>query len=177
MANIISLHAEHKKTEEWLSMSNGGTSVFITALVLSGSRIANNQRERELIVWFAEHDQSIVGIGTVGFYISEIPWQKDNFIMEKEFVLRVIEGAFANMGWESLNYEPNEKFVFNYLKIFKKLLIDFNEKYIDETSYIKWIELINNDKCGVPKGFPKCSKHNVYLHYAGCVVCNDSPEN
>lgn len=174
MSNIIRLYPQHKNTDEWLSMSNGGTSVFISVLVLSGSRMASNQREKELVVWLAEHDQGVVGIGTVGFDISEIPWTKENFKQEKDFMLKVIEGALSKIGWDMLSYTPNEEFIQYYLSKFKELIRDFEEQYIDSSSYTEWIELIDDESCGIPKGFPKCPIHDIFLHFGGCVVCNEA---
>lgn len=173
MSNIIKMHAGHSNIDEWLSMSNGGTSVFITVLVLSGSRMAEGQREKELIVWLAEHDQDVVGIGTVGFDISDMPWTRENFADEKAFIIRVIEGAETKLGWKTLNYEPSEERILSYLSSFKRLVEGFEEIDIDERSYDEWIELCDDPVCGIPKGFPKCQVHNVYLHFGGCVACND----
>jgi len=51
-------------------MSNGATNVFLDVLALSGSDLAVTTREKEFIVWLNQRDQSVVGIGTVGFSIS-----------------------------------------------------------------------------------------------------------
>jgi len=67
MGNTISLPVKFNDVVEPISMSNGLTSVFIEVLVISGSILANTDREKELIIWLAQRDQSVVGIGTVGF--------------------------------------------------------------------------------------------------------------
>lgn len=69
MGNIISLNDKTPKSD-WISMSNGLTSVFISVLGLSGSRLAQTDDEKRLIVWLLEKDQSAVGIGT--FVIKQI---------------------------------------------------------------------------------------------------------
>lgn len=173
MGNTIRMHEEHKNNDEWLCMSNGGTSVLLTVLVLSGSRIAKIKREKELIIWLAEHDQNAAGLGTVGFDISGMPWIKGGFKSEKEFLIQVIEGAFAKAGWETLDHEPDEDIVFGFLSTFQKLVEGFREEFIIENSYRKWIALVDDPQCGIPKGMPKCSKHGAYLYYGGCIVCND----
>ncbi|MDE6728657.1 MAG: hypothetical protein K2J80_12080, partial [Oscillospiraceae bacterium] len=63
--------------EDSLKMSNGLTAVFIDVITLAGSRIAQTVDEKRLIVWLAEKDQSVVGIGTVGFDIREMPWNTE----------------------------------------------------------------------------------------------------
>jgi hypothetical protein len=173
MANTIRLHPEDQNVDEWLSMSNGGTDAFLTALVLSGSRLVKNDREKEFVVWLAEHDQAVVGMGTVGFDISEMPWTVANFEAEKEFIVKCIDGALARIGWETLDYQPNEDFVFKYLSEFKNLILQFQKNQIDIRNYHEWIELKDDPACGIPKGFPKCPKHDTYLHFGGCIVCNN----
>ncbi|WP_281936842.1 hypothetical protein [Paenibacillus tyrfis] len=49
MGNVISMPKAQEDAAPSLSMSNGLTSVFLDVLVLSGSRIANTDREKELI--------------------------------------------------------------------------------------------------------------------------------
>jgi hypothetical protein len=78
--------------EEYLSkslkMSNGLTSVFISVLSLSASRLAKTEREIDFAIWLASHDQAIVGSGTVGFDISDIPWSMENFDAEKKVCIK-----------------------------------------------------------------------------------------
>ncbi|OCA98718.1 hypothetical protein [Clostridium beijerinckii] len=71
----------------WLS--NGATSVFITVLGLSGTRLAKADGEKKLLVWILEKDRSKCGIGTVGFVISGMSWIKENFENQKAFILEV----------------------------------------------------------------------------------------
>lgn len=59
--------------------------MFIEVLVISGSILAGTNREKELIIWLAQRDQSVVGIGTVGFDIDEMPWTVNSFASEKDF--------------------------------------------------------------------------------------------
>jgi len=71
MGNTITLCDNcDEKVVESLSMSNGATNVFLDVLALSGSDLAVTARENEFIVWLNQRDQSVVGIGTVGFSIS-----------------------------------------------------------------------------------------------------------
>lgn len=83
MANTISLPKEINDVVELIGMSNGLTSVFIEVLAISGSILAKTNREKEMIIWLAQRDQSAVGIGTVGFDIDEMPWTIDSFQNEK----------------------------------------------------------------------------------------------
>ena len=60
-------------------MSNGLTSVVISTLVLAASALAQTDRQRELAVWFASHDQGVFGLGMVGLDVSDLPWRADTF--------------------------------------------------------------------------------------------------
>jgi len=63
MGNCIDLYEGMEK--DGISMSNGTTSVFISILVLTGSRLAVSERQKELIVWLACQDQSLAVIRSI----------------------------------------------------------------------------------------------------------------
>ncbi len=167
------MHSDHNNSDEWLSMSNGGTAVFLSALVLSGSRLAKKKKEKELIVWISEHDDTVRGRGCNEFDISEIPWDFDNFEKERGFIINVIDGVKNKLGWETLDYKPNESLVFTYLDTFKRLLMNFKSEYIDKKAYHSWKEENKDPRVAIPEGFPKCQKHGTLLYWNGCIVCND----
>ncbi len=121
MANTISLPKQLNDVVEPIGMSNGLTSVFIEVLVISGSVLAKTNREKELIIWLAQRDQSVVGIGTVGFDIDEMPWTIDSFESEKDFILDTISNAADGLGWEKLSYKLRQDWVVNCLnQVFHK---------------------------------------------------------
>jgi hypothetical protein len=167
------MHSEHNNTDEWLSMSNGGTAVFLSALVLSGSRLAIEEKEKELIIWISEHDDTVRGRGCNEFDICDIPWDFENFEKERSFIIKVIEGAKEKLGWETLDYKPNESFIFSYLDTFMSLIMNFNPIYIDKEAYHSWKEESNDPRFTIPDGFAKCQKHGTFLYWNGCIVCND----
>ncbi len=174
MSNMIcfSFGSDKNAMKDSLNMSNGGTSVFINVLCLSGGRLAQTQSQKRFMVFLAEKNQSVCGIGTVGFDIVDMPWDRDSFEEDKEFMLRVNEGARRKLGWETLGYEPNEEFVVEYLDTFQKLIERMTANDIIEGTLTKWLSQANeNDpvKCG----FPKCKKHDAYICVYGCQVCTD----
>ncbi|MBI5931884.1 MAG: hypothetical protein HY862_21420 [Chloroflexi bacterium] len=172
MGNRILLHREHHNLEEHLKMSNGLTSVFIAVLVLSGSTLAQTKNEKELVIWLASRDQGVYGIGTVGFYISDMPWTQMGFADEKNFLLRAIEGARAKQRWDILDYSPNEEFVTFALDRFENLISLFDEQYIDEAKFHEWQDYLK--RYATSDDFIMCEKHGVYLHPVGCVICHDT---
>lgn len=174
MANTISLPKEINDVVEPIGMSNGLTSVFIEVLAISGSILAKTNREKEMIIWLAQRDQSAVGIGTVGFDIDEMPWTIDSFQNEKIFILDTISNATDGLGWENLSYKPRQDWVVNCLNQFGLMIKAFNKENVDMDNYIEWAEIEEgDDNPTIPRGYPKCVKHNIYLTCHGCVLCNN----
>lgn len=165
MANCIEF------CEDSLKMGNGLTSVFIDVLTLAGSRLAQTVDEKRLIVWLAEKDQSIVGIGTVGFGIREMPWNTEHFEENKRFMLKVIEAAENRTDWDKLGYQPNEKLLFPELKKFAEMISRLAVKYVLPNALGEWIMDADSDD-PVICGFPKCEKHGILLTCFGCLFCN-----
>ena len=174
MSNMICFNYKSDKDDlkDDLNMSNGGTSMFINVLCLSGGRIAETESQKRFMVFLAEKNQNVCGIGTVGFDIVDMPWDKDSFDEDKAFMLRVIEGARHKLGWETLGYEPNEEFVAEYLDTFQKLIQRMSAEDIIEESLTEWLsEADENDP--IRCGFPKCKIHDAYISIHGCQVCTD----
>ena len=172
MANQFDMYSNNIENNESLRMSNGSTAVFFTVLGLSGSRLAKSKKEKELIIWLLEKDQACVGIGTVGFDICDMPWEIDTFIEERDFLLNVLNGIREKVGWETLNYDPNEEFIFPFIDIFFNMIVEFNPKYIDESNYKEWLDA-SQESDPLNQGFPVCEKHKMLLTCFGCYACND----
>ncbi|ACX64805.1 hypothetical protein [Paenibacillus sp. Y412MC10] len=174
MGNTIDLNNKNRDNIKPLSMSNTLTAVFLEVLVLSGSMTANTNREKELIIWLAQRDQEVVGIGTVGFDIDELPWTIESFIAEKQFLLKALDNAISELGWSKLSYEPNKEMIISCLDHFKKMIIAFEVNDVDERQYLDWIEDNEQDETPtIPRGYPKCEKHNILLSCHGCLICNN----
>lgn len=138
-------------------------SVFVAALVLSGSDLAESHWEKEFVVWIAGRDQSIFGLGTVGFDVDEIAWSAEGFTEQKAFVLHTIDAASEKRGWNLLSYQP--PFAQEHLRRFRSLIERYRAEFVEADKEWNWQ--------AKPEEFIKCPKHNVYLHAYGCVVCND----
>lgn len=174
MGNTIALPDKISQLADSLNMSNGLTSVFIEVLVISGSILASTNREKELIIWLAQRDQSIVGIGTVGFKIDEIPWTTDSFDMEKAFIINTILHAKRSTGWERLSYIPNQVWLIDCLEKFQTMIAAFDKKDIDPGSYLQWTEIDADDESPtIPIGHPLCEEHFILLSCHGCILCNN----
>lgn len=161
--------------EDSLKMNNGLTAVFIDVITLAGSRLARTVDENRLIVWLAEKDQSVVGIGTVGFDIREMPWNTESFEENKRFMLKVIKAAENKTDWEKLGYKPNEEHIFWALKKFAELITQMTADDVDENAKKEWLGAAESDD-PVLCGFPKCPKHGILLTCFGCLFCDSEAE-
>ncbi|SEQ62608.1 hypothetical protein SAMN02910369_02150 [Lachnospiraceae bacterium NE2001] len=174
MSNMICFNhkSDNDGMKDDLNMSNGGTSMFVNILCLSGGRLAETESQKRFMVFLAEKNQNVRGLGNVGFYIVDMPWDRNYFDEDKTFMLKVIDGARHKHGWETLGYEPNEEFVAEYLDKFQKLVERMTAEDILEESLTEWLSKADeNDP--VRCGFPKCKIHDTYISIHGCQVCMD----
>ncbi|MFE0461426.1 hypothetical protein ACFW1A_19475 [Kitasatospora sp. NPDC058965] len=91
-----------------LRMSNGGTAVFVETLMLAVSDLARRPWEVRFAALIAGQDQSVFGLGVVGFDLVDLEWGADaaERAANKAFVLRVVELAAWGYRWAELGYCP-----------------------------------------------------------------------
>jgi hypothetical protein len=171
VGNIIS--ADHDPIATEIMMSNGLTSVFFDVLLLSGSDLARTDSEVATVVSLAERDQSIVGLGIVGFDVSELGWVPDRFDDHKQFLLRVIDGATAGQRWHVLDYEPDTDRLLPCLAEFRDLVERFPVSACPPGAFTApWSTV------GLRSDRAMCPRHGVYLHNLNendircCQLCN-----
>ncbi len=170
MGNIISLDM----CGQHISMSNGLTSVFISTLGLSGTHLAKTDNEKRMIVWLLERDQSMIGCGAVGFDICDMPWNCPDFDETKRFLLNVIDGTKKKIGWDFLDYQPNEELLFPCLNQFYKIISILETGMLNQTSAQEWLDnSMETPDDPVVCGYPCCQKHPVFLTIFGCYLCNN----
>lgn len=169
MSNIIRLNNNSKK-DDVLTISNSLSSILIDVICFSGSELAKKDDEKIFIVWFAEKNQYVVGEGTIGFDIVEMPWSINKFEKEKEFMIRVINSSLEKKVWEKFEYSVNENMIVEVLNKFKKLVNKMNKELISENERIEWIDSAEIDD-PINCNFPKCKKHNILLSVHGCIMC------
>lgn len=155
------------------AVSNGGMAVLLTALGLSGSRLAGTEEERRLIVWLMEHDQSVLGLGAVGFSLSELPWERERLAEGQDFLLRTIGGARAHLGWESLDYRPDRARLEDWLDCLEAMVTALSPEDIQDGAAAAWLAAAEPGD-PVRNNFPKCPQHGIYLTAFGCLACNDA---
>lgn len=160
MGNLIT----NEKNGEYLQLSNGGTSVLISVLLLSGSDVAETQWEKDFVAWLAEHDQSLLGLGMCGFDLNDIAWTNNDFMQQKIFVLKIIHKAMKKHRWTVLGYEP--PYVGESLVKLRDMVDHFQQSHVGKDR--EW-EL--HFKADPPR---KCPKHAVFEHHNGCYICLDN---
>lgn len=174
MGNVISFNST--VSDDSLSMSNGLTDVLIDYLLISGSELAVSESEKRMIVFLAEKQQTVIGIGNVDFDITEMPWQAFSFEADKAFLLKVIDYAhslsFQKNIWDKLGYEPNREHIDYALNGFETLIKRMTVNDIDENNLQEWLSDSKQDD-PVHCGYPKCHKHGVIMSCWGCKLCND----
>ena len=111
-----------------------------------------------------------MGAGTVDFDLWEMPWDSNTFEEDRAFLLRVVSGAKERLGWEKLDYRPNEDMLFLCLDHFSELISGLAQ--IQPGALEEW--LAESDPSDpVMSGFPRCSRHQTLLSIFGCHICNN----
>lgn len=87
-------------------------------------------------------------------------------------MLEVVKGVKEKLGWETLNYTPNEEIIFPFMDTFSDMIKELKKEDIDENAIEEW-EKACEDYEPLYNGYPVCEKHNVLLTIFGCHVCND----
>ena len=160
MANYVQYRARPDLPD--VTMSNSVTSAFISVLAIASTRLAVSPTQERLAAWLASRDQSVLGLGCVGFDLADLPWRTETFPEDKAFLIAATAGAQNQLGWDVLGYTPHTAAFFAKLGEFRRLL-----------EQLALADLLPSETDDLAP-FTKCQKHGVYLHGAGCVVCNDA---
>jgi len=171
MAGIFSIRRNDPQ-EEQVSISDTGTNVLLTVLVLAGSALAETDSQRRLIVWLAE--QKLNEGVCAGFSLSDMPWDAESFEADRQFMVRTADAASQKTGWQTLNYWPNAKALMPMLGWFRKGFVRLKAADIDPARLTHWLSEQNEDD-PVLNGFPRCKKHKAYLTWNGCIACGGEP--
>lgn len=109
-----------------LSLSNGGTAVFVDVLMLAVSDLADSVWEYRFATLLTLQDQGVMGRGAVGFDLEDIDWGRSpgEWAAAKGFVLRVLDLALRRHRWDELGYEP--PFAEGYLRQYRETVEAFD---------------------------------------------------
>ena len=168
MAGIFSIR-RNDPPEQQVSISDTGTNVLLTVLVLAGSSLAETDSQRRLIVWLAEQKLN-EGICS-GFSLSDMPWDAASFDTDRQFMVRTADAASQKTGWQTLNYWPNANALMPMLGWFRKGFVRLKTADINHGILNDWLSDMDDDD-PVFHGFPRCKKHGILLAWHGCRICN-----
>lgn len=169
MPNIFSVR-QNDPPDEQIKISDAGTDALIAALVLAGSALAVSDTQKRLIVWLAEHDKRL-GAGFLGFAIGDMPWEQDTFPQDRAFMVRVVDAASEQRGWETMTFPPDLVQLRPILGWFRKRFVRLKWEDVSPTARVDWLDDMDDDdptRCG----FPQCERHGALLTYLGCQVCH-----
>lgn len=169
MANIFSVR-QNDPPEEKITVSDAGTDALIAVLSLAGSQLAVSDNQKQLIVWLSEHDRRL-GAGFLGFCIADMPWSPETFMQDRNFMVRVVDAASEELGWDTLASKPDAMQLRPILGWFRKRFVRFQAEDIAPQSRAEWFEDMEDDD-PVRCGFPRCPRHGTLLSYLGCQVCH-----
>ena len=169
MANIFGVRRTDPP-EELINIPDRGAEALINILVLAASALAETDSQKRLAVWLAEHDR-MLGIGDVGFYLADMPWDAESFEQDRQFMVRVTDAASQKTGWEALEYRPNADHLMPMLGWFRKSFVRLKPADVDLNALENWLDDMDDDD-PVFHGFPRCQRHGVYLTWFGCHLCN-----
>jgi hypothetical protein len=155
-------------TDGRLKLSNGATDVFLGVLLVSGSRFVQHAWQRRMVAYLASRDQAVIGMGVVGFDLSEMPWSSSGFGQEKTFMLEVIRDAWTNLGYGVLAFGTPPETLRGWLEQFRMLVLNLLPEHMDRfeaDADPDWARELEHDR-GV------CGTHNVLHSAFGCLICN-----
>lgn len=123
MGNTIRLN-DKQPVEEWLTMSNTGTDIFLELII--NAAYEGTASQNELISYlYDQKDINAFAPGTASLDIDEMPWNNDTMCEDVEYLIDVVEKAKDRSLWEKLGLDLNEEIVIprfdQYIKMLKKL--------------------------------------------------------
>lgn len=101
-----------------------------------------------MIVWVLEKNQSVVGIGTVGFNICDMPWDPEKLEEDKKFIISVLNGIRNRMGWETIDYSPNQEMLKSCIDKFESLVLKMTKNDINIQAINDWLNESTSDDLG-----------------------------
>ena len=158
MSNTISLRGADAES---IVLNNGMTSVLIDVLCFKGAQIAVTDWQKEMLVRLARHDAGIVGDGFTGFDLSDILFDI-NPADGAGFLSDICSQAEQEKLWTGLPYSPDLDLLHGVLFRFKGLC-QLAGRYLPSSAM----------PFQSRHPYTLCSRHGVYLHEEGCILCNN----
>ncbi|MEV0321544.1 hypothetical protein ACIBKX_16050 [Streptomyces sp. NPDC050658] len=153
-----------------LDLANSGTAVFIDALTLAVSDLADEEWDFRFAALLTLQNQEVMGRGAVGFDLEDIEWggTPQERSRARDFVLRATELAMSGHRWSELDYESPT--VHGYLRQFRAMVEEFTPAE-------------RTDSVGVfprpaERAVASCARHRILTalpYWDGCFLCTRLP--
>ena len=163
-------------TKEMVYFANWLTKPLYCGILSEGSLLAKSNWEKRLMVYFAEKNQKLVGLGIVGINLSELEWNKSTFNEQKAFLKDIVNSSMKNKSYNKYHFKLDDKLAHQKLNEIFKLIEKLKIEDISDSKFRYFFE--------PPDLIDKiCSKHKTYLNYFDvppvdkCLICSIENSN
>ncbi len=156
---------------EWVSWSNGLTSVLLARIAVAAAELYQTDWEYEFARWIATIDQNRGPLGCVGFDLDALPWGEATArAARRRFVVEAVVHAASREVAHRLPYYPNPDREDAHRECLRRfaLMAHHFDPPPEATFPATWPYLF-------PPGDALCRSHRLFCHSGGCMVCADDP--
>jgi hypothetical protein len=156
---------------EYVSWSNGLTSVLLARIAVAAAELYHTDWEYEFARWIATIDQNRGPLGCVGFDLHDLPWGSSALLPERRrFVVEVVVHAASREVAYRLPYYPNPEREEAHRECLREyaLMVHRFAPPPEATFSTQWPYLF-------PPNDVLCRFHRLFCHANGCMVCADYP--
>lgn len=158
-------------TKEMVNFANWLTKPLYCGLLIEGSLLAQSNWEKRMMVYLAEKNQKLVGLGIVGINLSELEWEASTFNKQKEFLTKTVKSSIRNQSYNKYHFKLDVELAEQKLNEILELIENLK---FEDTSDVKFSyffeppDLIDQI----------CGKHKTYLNYFDvpnidkCLICS-----
>ena len=158
-------------TKEMVNFANWLTKPLYCGILIEGSLLAQSNWEKRLMVYLAEKNQKLVGLGVVGINLTELEWKKSTFTEQKDFLKEIVNSSMKNKSYNKYHFRLDDKLAKQKLSEILNLIEKLKLEDISDSKFRYFFEPPNViDKI--------CSKHKTYLNYFDvptvdkCLICS-----
>lgn len=88
-------------TQSSVRLSPLAAEALFRGIVPLCSIISQTNWQKDIAIWFSEHNQKLLGIGAAGFDITRMGWSKEDFYDQKGFILKVLQLTIRYKSWNN----------------------------------------------------------------------------
>jgi len=165
-------HVVNSVTKQIVSFSNSVTDCLYSGILIEGSKLATSNWQKRLMIYVADKNQNVVGLGIVGIDLTKLEWNKSEFKEQKDFLLKIVQTSRINKSYNKYVFQLKEEIGNRKLIEIENLISDLSVKDIVEDKFFFYSE---------PSEFAneQCEKHKVYMNNLEvdrkyrCLICSN----